>query len=108
MAYVYLIIAIAAEVAATSALKASEEFSKLLPSIIVVVGYSTSFYFLALTLRHLPIGIAYALWSGLGIILVTLVGIVIYHQTPDLPALIGMGFIITGVAIINIFSTMTH
>ncbi len=108
MAYVYLIIAITAEVVATSALKASEEFSKLLPSLIVVIGYSTSFYFLALTLRHLPIGIAYALWSGLGIILVTLVGIVVYHQTPDLPALIGMGFIITGVAIINLFSTMSH
>jgi len=108
MAYVYLIIAITAEVVATSALKASEEFSKLLPSLIVVIGYSTSFYFLALTLRHLPIGIAYALWSGLGIILVTLVGIFVYHQTPDLPALIGMGFIITGVAIINLFSTMSH
>lgn len=108
MAYIYLVIAIAAEVIATSALKASNEFTKLTPSIIVIVGYSTSFYFLALTLRYLPIGIAYAFWSGLGIILVTLVGLFVYHQTPDIPALIGMGLIISGVVVINLFSSMTH
>lgn len=104
MAYLYLIIAIIAEVAATSALKASEEFTRLLPSLIVIVGYAASFYFLTLVLRSLPLGITYAIWSGIGIVLVTIVGTVYYKQSVDLPALIGMGLIITGAAIIHVFS----
>lgn len=104
MAYLYLAIAIVAEVAATSALKASSEFSKLIPSIIVVIGFGVALYFMTLVLRTIPIGITYAIWSGLGIVLVTLVGFILYEEVPDVPALIGMGFIILGVAVINIFS----
>ncbi len=107
MAYLYLALAIAAEVIATSALKASAEFSKLWPSVIVVVGYCVAFYFLALVLRTIPVGISYAIWSGLGIVFITLVGIVLYKEIPDVPALIGMGLIIAGVIVINLFSKMT-
>ena len=109
MAYLYLAIAIIAEVAATSALKASEEFTKVFPSLIVIAGYGVAFYLLTLVLRSIPVGITYALWSGLGIVLVTLVSAVLYEQIPDMPAVIGMGFIIAGVLIINIFSkTISH
>ena len=104
MAYLYLAIAIIAEVTATSALKASEEFTKLIPSIIVLIGYGISFYFMTLILRTIPIGITYALWSGLGIVLVTIVGIFLHKQIPDTAAVIGMGLIVSGVAIIHIFS----
>lgn len=104
MTYLYLAIAIVAEVAATSALKASEEFTKLFPSLIVVIGYGIAFYFMTLVLRVMPIGITYAIWSGLGIVLVSVVGFYFYKQTPDLAAVIGMALIVTGVVIINIFS----
>lgn len=104
MAYVYLTIAIVAEVAATSALKASEEFTKLIPSLVVLVGYGVAFYFLALVLRSIPIGIAYAIWAGLGIALVAVAGAVFYKQIPDVPAMLGMGLIVAGVVVINLFS----
>ncbi len=109
MVWLYLAIAIVAEVAATSALKASEEFTRLVPSLVVVVGYGVAFYFLALVLRTVPVGITYAVWAGLGIVLVALVGAVLYKQTPDLPAVIGMGLIVLGVVVINVFSkTVSH
>ena len=104
MTYLYLAIAIIAEVAATSALKASEEFTNLLPSMIVVIGYGIAFYFMTLVLRVIPVGITYAIWSGLGIVLVTIVGIFLYKQPPDIPALIGMALIVAGVVVINVFS----
>ena len=104
MTYLYLAIAIIAEVAATSALKASEEFTNLLPSMIVVIGYGIAFYFMTLVLRVIPVGITYAIWSGLGIVLVTIVGIFLYKQMPDIPALIGMALIVAGVVVINVFS----
>jgi len=104
VAYLYLAIAIMAEVIATSALKASEEFTKLYPSLIVVAGYGIAFYFMTLVLRTIPIGITYAVWSGLGIVLVTIAGMVLYKETPDIPAIIGMSLIILGVVIIHIFS----
>ena len=104
MAYFYLAVAIVAEVAATSALKASTEFTKLLPSLIVVIGYGISFYCLALVLRTIPVGITYAIWSGVGIVLVSIIGALLYKQIPDLPALIGMGLIIAGVIVIHSFS----
>jgi len=104
LSYLYLALAIVSEVAATSALKASEEFTKWVPSLIVVVGYGLAFYFMTLVLRTIPLGITYAIWSGLGIVLVTLVGMVLYKQMPDLPALLGMGLIIAGVAVIHLFS----
>jgi small multidrug resistance pump len=104
MAYIYLAIAIIAEVTATSALKASGEFTKLVPSIIVIVGYGVAFYFLTLVLRTIPIGITYAVWSGLGIVLVVLIGAILYKQIPDIPAIMGMGLIVLGVVVIHIFS----
>ncbi|NVK19446.1 MAG: multidrug efflux SMR transporter [Methylocystaceae bacterium] len=107
MAYLYLAIAIVGEVVATSSLKASEEFTRLGPSLVVVIGYGLAFYFMTLAIRTLPIGITYAIWSGVGIVLVTIAGAFIYKQIPDLPALIGIGFIIIGVAVINLFSKTT-
>jgi small multidrug resistance pump len=104
MTYLYLALAIIAEVAATSALKASEEFSRLIPSLIVVVGYGVAFYFMTLVLRVIPVGVTYAIWSGLGIVLVTVVGFFLYRQTPDIPAMLGMGLIISGVVVIHVFS----
>lgn len=109
MAYLYLTIAIIAEVAATSALKASAEFTKLVPSIIVITGYGIAFYFMTLILRTIPLGVTYAVWSGLGIVLVTIVGIFLYKQIPDTPAIIGMTLIVSGVVVIHIFSkTVSH
>ena len=107
LAYIYLAIAIVAEVIATSALKASEEFTKVIPSLIVIVGYGTAFYCLSLVLRSIPLGITYAIWSGVGIALITLIGAVVFRQMLDAPALIGIGFIVTGVIIINVFSNTT-
>jgi len=104
VAYLYLAIAIVAEVAATTALKASAGFSKLVPSLIVIIGFGTALYFMALVLRTIPIGITYAIWSGLGIVLITLVGFIMYKETPDIPAMIGMGLIVLGVVVINVFS----
>ena len=109
MAYFYLALAIIAEVIATSSLKASAEFTKLLPSLIVVTGYGIAFYLVTLVLRSIPVGITYAIWSGVGIILVAVVGAILYKQIPDLPAMIGMALIVTGVVIIHVFSkTVAH
>jgi len=104
MAYIYLAIAIIAEVIATSALKASDEFTKIIPIMIIIVGYGVAFYFMTLVLRTMPVGITYAIWSGMGIVLITITSTVLYKQIPDTPAIIGMGLIITGVVVINIFS----
>lgn len=98
-------IAIVAETIATSALKSSEGFSKLVPSAIVLAGYGVAFYFLSLTLRSIPVGIAYAVWSGVGIVLITAVGWAFFGQKMDAPALIGMALIIAGVVIMNVFSS---
>ncbi len=103
-AYLYLGIAIVAEVAATTALKSSEGFTRPWPVVAVVVGYSVAFYFLALTLKTMPTGIAYAIWSGVGIVLISLLGWVVHRQALDLPALLGMGLILAGVLVINLFS----
>ncbi|HSP59124.1 MAG TPA: SMR family transporter [Halomonas sp.] len=107
MSFVYLALAIIAEVIATSALKASEGFTRLWPSVMVVVGYGVAFYLLALVLRTIPVGIAYAFWAGLGIVLVTLVGIVVYGEKPDLPALLGLSMIVGGVVVIQVFSSVS-
>jgi small multidrug resistance pump len=104
MNYVYLFAAIISEVIATSALKAAEGFSRFWPSVIVILGYGIAFYCLSLTMRTIPIGIAYAIWSGVGIVLIALVGLLLYRQTLDLPALLGMALILTGVLVINLFS----
>lgn len=109
MHYLYLAIAIAGEVAATNALKASEEFTKLWPSLLAVAGYSVAFYFLTLSLKVIPVGIAYAIWAGLGIVLVAGVSAILFKQVPDLPAVLGMVMIVGGVVIIQVFSkTVSH
>jgi len=109
MAYLYLALAILAEVIATSALKASEEFTKLVPSTLVLIGYGVAFYLMTLVLRTIPIGITYAVWSGAGIILIAIVGAIFYKQIPDIPAVIGMGLIVSGVIVIHLFSkTVSH
>ncbi len=99
-----LIGAIVAEVIGTSALQASQQFSRLGPSIVVVLGYGISFYLLAMALRVIPVGIAYAVWSGLGIVLISLLGLVAFGQRLDLPALLGIGLILAGVLVIQLFS----
>lgn len=103
--YIYLIIAVICETAGTACLKASNEFTKLWPSLGVLIGFAGAFYFLALTLRFMPIGIVYAVWSGLGIILITLIGLFVFKQSLDTAAYIGLGFIIVGVVILNVFSS---
>ena len=108
MVYIYLAIAIIAEVAATSALKASHEFTRLIPSLIVVTGYATAFYFMTLTIRTLPIGITYAVWSGLGIVLISIVGAVLYKEVPDIPTMLGMALIISGVGVIHVYSDVVR
>lgn len=106
--WVFLSIAIVAEVIATSALKSSEGFSRLWPSLVVVAGYLLAFYFLSLTLRTIPVGIAYAIWAGLGIVLIAVSSWLLYGQKLDFPALLGMGLIIAGVVTINLFSKAGH
>lgn len=102
--YTFLGIAIIAEVIGTSALKASHEFTRLIPSLIVIAGYGTAFYFMSLAMRTIPLGVTYAIWSGLGIVLITLAGMLIYKQVPDMAAIAGMTLIISGVAVIHLFS----
>jgi len=102
--FIILVFAIIAEVIATSALKASDGFSKIVPSAIVIVGYGVAFYFLSLALRTIPVGVAYAIWSGAGILLITLIGWLVFKQALDVPAIVGISFIVVGVAVLNIFS----
>ncbi|WP_299662892.1 multidrug efflux SMR transporter [uncultured Psychromonas sp.] len=109
MGYWYLAIAIVSEVIATLALKASDGFSQFFYSAICVIGYVAAFYFLSLVLKTVPVGIAYAVWAGMGIILVAAISAIIYKQVPDLPAIIGMGLILAGVAVMNLYSkTAAH
>ncbi len=102
--WLFLLIAILTEVVATSALKASAGFTRLLPSLIVVMGYGISFYAMSLALEAIPVGIAYAVWSGIGIVLITVAAWILYGQRLDLWAMIGIGFIIIGVIILNLLS----
>ncbi|TYC67396.1 QacE family quaternary ammonium compound efflux SMR transporter [Stappia sp. BW2] len=107
--YLFLIAAIVAEVIATSALAKTENFTRLLPSLITIAGYAISFWLLSHPIRVLPTGIVYAIWSGAGIVLITLVAWLVFGQKLDLPALIGLGLILAGVLIINVFSkSVTH
>ena len=102
--WMYLAVAIVAEVIATSALKASDGFSRLAPSVVVVIGYAIAFVCLSLTLRTIPVGVAYAIWSGVGIVLISLVGYFAFNQALDAAALVGMTLIVAGVMVINLFS----
>lgn len=104
---VILFVAIVAEVIGTTALKASAGFTRPVPLAVTVAGYALAFYFLSLTLERLPTGIAYAIWSGVGIVLITALAWIVHGQKLDLPALIGMGLIIAGVVVLNLFSKTT-
>jgi small multidrug resistance pump len=107
--WIYLGIAIVSEVIGTSALNASAGFSRLWPSLIVVVGYAVAFYCLSLALKSIPVGIAYAIWSGVGVALIALVGWAIFGQALDAPAIIGIALIVAGVVVLNVFSrTSVH
>lgn len=107
--WIFLAVAIVSEVIATSFLKSAEGFTRLWPSLIVVIGYLLAFYLLSLTLKTIPVGVAYAIWSGVGIVLIALSGWLFLGQLLDTPALIGLTLIIAGVAVINVFSrTVVH
>jgi small multidrug resistance pump len=103
--WVFLSMAIVSEVIGTTALKASEGFTHLWPSAIVVIGYAVSFYFLSLTLRAMPVGVAYAIWSGVGVALIALISWVLFGQSLNLPGIIGISLIVAGVIVLNLFST---
>ena len=102
--YAFLGIAIVSEVIATSALKASDGFSRWLPSLVTVVGYATAFYFLSLTMKSLPVGVVYATWSGVGIVLISVIGWLYYRESLNWPTVVGMALIVVGVAVVNLFS----
>jgi small multidrug resistance pump len=102
--YGSLVVAIALEVVGTTLLQQSQQFTRLLPTLGMALCYGAAFYFLSITLRVLPVGVAYAIWSGLGVVLISLVGLVVFRQTLDLAAIIGLGLIIAGVAVVNLFS----
>jgi small multidrug resistance pump len=104
MVYSYLLLAIVFEVAGTTALKASDGFTRPWPSVLSLVSYAAAFYLLALTMRLIPVGIVYALWSGVGIVFITLIGWIIYGQKLDGAALIGLSLILAGVVVVNLFS----
>ncbi|MEQ1944303.1 multidrug efflux SMR transporter [Mesorhizobium sp. VNQ89] len=107
--YFYLVIAVIFEVIATTALKQTDGFTRLAPSLVSIGGYALAFYFLSLPLRTMPVGVVYALWCGAGIILITAIGWIWFKQALDLPALVGMGLIMAGVMVINLYSkTVVH
>ncbi len=105
--YLYLILAICAEVVATNALKASNAFSRLGPSLLTVVGYGIAFYLLSLVLKTMPVGVAYAIWAGLGMVLTLLVAMVAFGERPDMPAMLGIALIVSGVVVLQCFSKMS-
>ena len=109
MHYIILFFAIVTETIGTTALQASSQFSKFWPSVIVVVAYSASFYLMALALKVIPVGIAYAIWSGVGILMIAIIGFAVFGQKLDLPAILGMGLTLVGILVIHLFSaTSTH
>lgn len=103
--YIFLFIAILGEISGTSALKASEGFSRLYPSLLAVLGYGVAFFFLSLAIRTIPVGIAYALWAGIGIVLVAAIGAVMFGQNLNLPTMVGIGMILLGCVIVNLCSS---
>ncbi|AXI42421.1 SMR family transporter [Sulfitobacter sp. SK011] len=106
-AYLILALAVLAETIGTTALQASQQFTRLWPSILVVLAYAVSFYLLSMTLKVMPVGVVYALWSGLGIILIAIIGFAVFGQRLDLPAVLGLALIICGIAVIHLFSDAT-
>ena len=107
--WIFLCVAIIAEVIATSALKSSEGFSKPIASVIVVLGFIIAFYCLSLTLKTIPVGIAYAIWSGVGIVLVTTIAWIVFDQKLDVWGIMGIALIMSGVLVLNLLSkTSSH
>ncbi|PTX55833.1 small multidrug resistance pump [Litoreibacter ponti] len=106
--YFYLIIAVAAETIGTSSIQASQQFTRFGPSLLAVMSFAVAFYFLGLTLKYMPVGVMYALWSGLGIVFIALIGWLYFGQKLDLAALLGMGLIVAGIVVINLFSSTAH
>ncbi len=106
--YIYLIIAVIAEVIGTSALQASEQFTKFWPTVILVIAYAATFYFMAITLKFMPVSIVYAIWSGLGIFFLAIIGWVWFKQPLDMAAVLGLALIISGVVVIHLFSNSTN
>ena len=107
--WLFLAVAIVSEVIATSALKSSDGFSRLWPSLLVVTGYASAFYFLSLTLKFIPVAVAYAIWSGTGVALIALISWLVFGESLDTPAIIGLILIIAGVTVLNVFSrTVSH
>jgi small multidrug resistance pump len=107
--YIYLFVAVVAETIGTTALQASAQFSRFWPSVIVVIAYALSFYLMAVTLKYMPVGIVYAIWSGLGIVSIALIAFIVFGQRLDLPAMLGLSMIIGGIVVIHVFSgTTTH
>lgn len=106
-AHIFLIFAILTETIGTTALKASDGFTRLVPSMVVVASYAASFYLLALALKTIPVGIAYAIWSGVGVVFIALIGYLVFRQTLDLAAVIGMGLIVAGIVVMQMFSNST-
>ena len=107
MTYVILAFAVLAETIGTAALQASQQFTRPLPSVLVVISYALAFWLLSIVLRSLPVGIAYALWSGLGIVFIAIIGLVVFGQRLDWPAVLGIGLILSGILVINLFSATT-
>lgn len=107
--YIYLFVAVVAETIGTTALQASAQFSRFWPSVIVVIAYALSFYLMAVTLKYMPVGVVYAIWSGLGIVSIALIAFIVFGQRLDLPAVLGLSMIIGGIVVIHLFSgTTTH
>lgn len=107
MPYLMLALAVLAETVGTTALQASQQFTRLWPSLLTVVAYAIAFYLLSAVLRHLPVGIAYAMWSGLGIVFIAVIGFAVFGQRLDLPAILGMAMILGGILVIHLFSQST-
>ncbi|MYM53901.1 SMR family transporter [Thalassovita mangrovi] len=106
--YLILLAAVAAETIGTTAMQASQQFTRLGPTLLVIVAYGVSFWLLSLTLKVMPVGVVYALWSGLGILLIALIGFAVFGQKLDLAAILGMGLILAGIVVINLFSNAAH
>ena len=104
MTYAYLVLAILCETIGTTALQANQQFTRPLPTVVVFVAYGVSFYLLAMVLKTVPVGVAYALWSGLGIVFIAVIGLLVFQQRLDLPAVLGIALILTGILVIHLFS----
>jgi len=106
--YIYLILAVLFETIGTTALQASQQFSRAGPTLVVIVAYALAFYLLGLTLKFMPVGVVYAIWSGLGIVFIACIGFIVFGQKLDLPAVIGLGLIIAGILVIHLLSNSTQ